>query len=203
MNVSELEKNLNFLQDFDSSKKETFFKRLKIYEELFFSYQKVHNISNFKSLEFEIIDSLKILDFKNLNFVKNAIDVGSGAGFPGVFLALVLGSKFHLFEPNKKKAAFLFLIKSELKLTNLSIKTERIEASKEFFTADLISSRALTNVRDLLKLCIKFYDKNTFFLLYKGSKLEDELKEVKEYEIFSYNKRKYCFLSCSFCNALK
>ena len=192
MNFSSIKTNLNFLKYCDN---EDFFRKLKLYEEIFFVYQKVHNISNYKSLELEIIDSLKVLDFKDFAFAKTIIDVGSGAGFPAIFLALVLNSSFYLFEPSQKKAAFLFLVKSELGLENLIIKKERIQDSKESFKADLISSRAFSKINDLLRLCVNFYDENSLFLLYKGSRLEEELESLKNYEIFEYEKRKYCFFS--------
>ena len=131
MNFSLLQRNLGFLREFDEKNLSDFQKRLEIYEKLFQNYGKVHNISAFKQLENEIVDSLKILDFKDLNFAQNAIDIGSGAGFPALFLALILRAKFTLFEPNAKKAAFLMLVKSELGLGNVCVVKSKIENYKE------------------------------------------------------------------------
>lgn len=200
----------------------------------------------------------KLADFK-------IIDVGSGAGFPAIFLALILKADFALFEPNAKKAAFLMLIKNELKLPNLSVFKSKIEDFKGFkseksedfkdkkcekfktenlalkseknenfkcenlalksenlsfknenfkcenstfkgeknknfkcenlaFKADLITSRALMKIPNLIALCKNFADKNTTFLFYKGSEVFSELKSIKNYEILSFKKRNFVLL---------
>ena len=206
-----LQRNLGFLREFDEKNLSDFKKRLEIYEKLFQNYGKVHNISAFRQLENEIIDSLKILDFKDLNFVQNAIDIGSGAGFPALFLALILKAKFTLFEPNAKKAAFLMLAKSELGLGNVCVVKSKIELHTPKFKANLITSRALMKIPHLITLCEGFYDENSLFLFYKGSQLQGELEGlkglkredlngVKNCEIFEFGKRRYCLLSgVKFC----
>ncbi len=194
MNFSLLQRNLDFLREFNEKNSSEFKKRLEIYENLFQNYAKVHNISAFKQLESEIIDSLKILDFKDLRFAQNALDIGSGAGFPALFLALILKAKFTLFEPNAKKAAFLMLAKSELGLDNLSVIKEKIELHTPKFKANLITSRALMKIPLLITLCKGFFDKNSLFLFYKGSQLKAELVGLKGYEIFEFGKRKYCLI---------
>lgn len=195
MNLSLIEQKSNFLKQLSKEKKDMFFSRILSYEKIFLAYQKVHNISGFKSLEKEILDSIKVLDFKDLTYAKNIVDVGSGAGFPAIFLAFLLEADFYLFEPNSKKNAFLFLLKSELKLKNLSIQKSKIQDSNLNIKADVISSRALMPVKELVNLCVNFCDKNTIFALYKGSKIKDELKGCENYELFSFeDKRIYCFL---------
>ena len=194
MNFSLLQRNLGFLREFNEKNSSEFKKRLEIYENLFQNYSKVHNISTFKQLENEIIDSLKILDFKDLNFAKNAIDIGSGAGFPALFLALILKAKFTLFEPNAKKVAFLMLAKSELGLNNLSVIKEKIELYAPKFKASLITSRALMKIPLLITLCEGFFDEGSLFLFYKGSSLQSELAGLENYEVFEFNKRKYCLI---------
>ena len=190
-----LQRNLGFLREFDEKNLGDFKKRLEIYENLFQNYGKVHNISAFKQLENEIIDSLKILDFKDLSFAANAIDIGSGAGFPALFLALILRAKFTLFEPNAKKAAFLMLAKSELGLGNLSVVKAKIELHAPKFKANLITSRALMKIPLLITLCEGFYGANSLFLFYKGSSLQSELVGLENYELFEFGKRNYCLLS--------
>ena len=194
MNFSLLQRNLGFLREFNEKNSSEFKKRLEIYEKIFQNYSKVHNISTFKQLENEIIDSLKILDFKDLTFAKNAIDIGSGAGFPALFLALILKAKFTLFEPNAKKAAFLMLAKSELGLGNLSVIKEKIELHTPKFKANLITSRALMKIPLLIALCEGFFDEGSLFLFYKGSSLQSELAGLENYEVFEFNKRKYCLI---------
>lgn len=194
MNFELLRENLNFLREFDEANLKALKAKLNAYESLFHSFGKVHNISHFKALEKELVDSLKILDFKDLSGFTNAVDIGSGAGFPALFLALILKTNFTLFEPNAKKAAFLMLAKSELGLENVSVVKEKIERFKLKFKAQLITSRALMSAPKLVGLCDGFFDENTLFLLYKGSKVYDELKGFAEYEIAEFDKRKYVLI---------
>lgn len=193
MNFALLSQNLDFLHHF--SPQSEFKEKLSLYERLFNDFVRVHNISHFKELEKELIDSLKIIDFKDFSQDKIIIDIGSGAGFPALFLALVLKAKFYLFEPNSKKAAFLMLVKSKLELNNVFIIKEKIELYKDKFKANLITSRAFMDIKSLAGLCAGFFDEKTTFLLYKGSGVYEELKNVKEYEIIEFNKRKYTLIS--------
>lgn len=195
MNFELLRENLDFLREYDEANLKALKAKLNAYESLFHSFGKVHNISHFKALEKELIDSLKILDFKDLSGFKNAVDIGSGAGFPALFLALILKANFTLFEPNAKKAAFLMLVKSELGLENVSVVKERIERFELKFKTQLITSRALMSAPELVGLCEGFFDENTLFLLYKGSKVYDELKGFAEYEIAEFDKRKYVLIN--------
>ena len=109
---------------------------------------------------------------------KIIIDVGSGAGFPAIFLAFLLPeSEIHLFEPAPKKSAFLAFAKTELALKNVRVHAAKIQ-NCEKFRADLVTSRALARARDLIALCDGFYDENTTFLLYKGGEAENETAEL-------------------------
>lgn len=195
MNFSLLQSELGFLREFDEKNLSELKSKLNAYESLFQSFGKVHNISRFNALENEIIDSLKILDFKDFKNAQSVIDIGSGAGFPAIFLALVLKAKFSLFEPNSKKSAFLMLVKSELGLDNVRVIKDKIELYEPKFKAKLITSRALMNAKALIKLCTGFFDKNTLFLLYKGSGVYDELAGIANYEITEFDKRKYALIS--------
>ncbi|TQR42339.1 16S rRNA (guanine(527)-N(7))-methyltransferase RsmG [Campylobacter sp. MIT 12-8780] len=185
---------LEYIKKLSLSEQKKFENQCLEYKTLLSEFNKVHNLSHFKDLDKEIYDSVKALDFKDLSFVKTAVDIGSGAGFPALFLALFLRADFHLFEPNAKKSAFLRLIKTRLKLANLHIHKEKIELFKPKFKADLITSRALMKVEPLIKLCEGFFDTNSLFLLYKGSELENELMHLKEVEIINDKQRKYCFI---------
>lgn len=194
MNFALLHEHLEFLRELNPQTLSAFEHKLNVYEGLFKSFAKVHNISHFKELEQEIIDSLKIVDFKDFTQAKTIIDIGSGAGFPALFLALILKAKFILFEPNVKKSAFLMLAKSQLHLDHVFIIKEKIELYKDKFVANIITSRALMNVKALIKLCAGFFDEQTLFLLYKGSGVYDELKDIQNYEIIEFEKRKYTLI---------
>lgn len=84
------------------------------------------------------------------------VDVGSGAGFPGLALKLVLpGWQVQLFEPNGKKAVFLAEVVRTLGLSNVTIRSERMQKSAagppgDSLSADVITARALGEYEVLL-----------------------------------------------------
>ncbi len=159
-------------------------------------WNSVHNLSGARTIqevEKNIEDSLYPLQFLPKT-PKRALDIGTGAGFPGLILAMAMPqSEWVLVEPRKKRAAFLHYIKTLLQLPNVTIKSSRIE-DLEPFKADLITSRAVMKTRDLLQLAKKFMDEESIVLLYKGEDLAKELEGIKEYEIFQRGKRRYLLL---------
>lgn len=189
--MNEYKQRLNFLKE---KSYDDFFYKIKQYKQILQKFNRIHNLTHFTNIDENIIDSVKILDFYDLHFVKKIIDVGSGAGFPAVFLACILNeSEFFLFEPNVKKASFLRVVKTELGLLNLNIIKEKLQNYPKF-KVDLICSRALMDIAPLIGLCEGFYDENTTFLLYKGSQVYEELGQIKNYKIFNDNFRNYCIL---------
>lgn len=184
-------KDYDFLQNYDLK---NFEEKIKIYKELLSKFNRIHNLTHLKNIDENIFDSIKILDFYDFSKAKNIADIGSGAGFPAVFLAFLLQSNFHLFEPNPKKAAFLRTLKIECKLSNLHIYKEKVQECQNTFKADIITSRALMDVKPLLEICKNLKDENTVFILWKGSEIYQELENIKDYEIFENDLRKYCIL---------
>jgi 16S rRNA (guanine527-N7)-methyltransferase len=160
-------------------------------------YNKTHNITGAKTRQAvfdNIEDSIYPLNFLHVEDIKQAIDIGSGAGFPGLLLALAMpNTHFTLFEPIKKKSAFLHLAKAILKIDNVSIVSQRVEAAKAF-KADLISSRAVTDTDLLINLCKNFIAKKTFLLFYKGENVTREITHLKEYNIYNKGKRNYLLI---------
>lgn len=182
---------LDFLKTYDIK---AFENKVQVYKNLLEKFNRIHNLTRLKNIDENIIDSLKILDFKDLSFAKNIVDVGSGAGFPAVFLAFVLKANFYLFEPNAKKAAFLRAIKIECELENLHIFKQKIEEFKPPFKVELITSRALMSVKSLIKLCKNLCCEKSVFILWKGSEIYKELEDFKDYELYENALRKYCIL---------
>ncbi|HEC1747166.1 16S rRNA (guanine(527)-N(7))-methyltransferase RsmG [Campylobacter lari] len=189
--MKKYEEQLNFLQNFN---KDDFFKKIILYKNLLKKFNTVHNLTHLENIDDNVIDSIKILDYCDLTDKKKIVDIGSGAGFPAIFLACILQeSEFFLFEPSAKKASFLRVVKTELNLKNINIIKEKIQ-NYQSFKADLITSRALMDIKPLVEISNGFYDENTLFLLYKGSEVYDELQGMKDYKIFNRGFRNYCLL---------
>jgi 16S rRNA (guanine527-N7)-methyltransferase len=115
-------------------------------------------------------------------------DVGSGAGFPGMVLAILANTNkwnvtITLIESNIKKANFLQELSRILKL-NILIITKRAEQVDETF--DIITARALTKLRNLLVVCRKLKHRKTNFFLLKGRNWENEMIEAKKQWNFSF-----------------
>lgn len=106
------------------------------------------------------------------------LDVGSGAGFPGIPLSLHFAqSHWTLLEPIGKKANFLKMMSVDLHVPFLVV-VDRAESfiknKREQF--DGVVSRAVAALPILLELCLPFVKVGGVFLAYKGDKVEDELK---------------------------
>ena len=173
-----------------------FDKKCEIFTALILKYNKVHNITgakNRKQIVQNIEDSIYPIKFLDLN-IKSAIDIGSGAGFPGLVLAMALPEvRFGLFEPIKKKSSFLHLAKSTLNLKNVDIISQRVE-EVEAFEVDLICSRAVTKTELLIDICRDFISKKTTLLFYKGSSVDEELDGFKDYRIYNHGNRNYLIM---------
>jgi len=165
--------------------------------ELILKYNRVHNITGAKDKSAvldNIEDSLYPMKFLPLDSIKTAIDIGTGAGFPGLVLAIALPEiHFTLFEPITKKSSFLHLVKTTLKLKNITVSTRRVEQA-EAFKVDLISSRAVTNTDMLIKLCKKYITPKTILLFYKGERVDEEVHNLKNYKIYKKDKRNYLLI---------
>jgi 16S rRNA (guanine527-N7)-methyltransferase len=160
--------------------------KYKPFIDLLLKYNKIHRLSgakNAKEVEENIIDSLFPQNFIDFSKIKEAVDIGTGAGFPGMILAIEFpDTNFTLVEPLMKRTAFLHLVKSTYDLKNVTILQDRIE-DIEPFKADLITSRAVAKSDFLLSLAKDFIDKDTKILFYKGSSVKEDLNFDFEYEI--------------------
>jgi len=138
-------------------------------------------------------DSAKLTDriiyYKNKpKTIIRICDVGSGAGFPGLVCFLILLSQKHevsmtLIESNKKKCEFLTSVKKKLMLS-VNIINERVEKVEEKY--DVILSRAVAPLHNLLRLLMPLSKKNTIFLLPKGKNYKKEIEKAKKLWKFSY-----------------
>ncbi|EAH6025240.1 16S rRNA (guanine(527)-N(7))-methyltransferase RsmG [Campylobacter upsaliensis] len=180
---------MKFLPHYDEK---IFLRRVEIYKNLLKKFNQIHNLTQLKNIDENIQDSIEILNFIDLTKAQNIADIGSGAGFPAIFLSFLLDSRFYLFEPNAKKSAFLRSVKIECELKNLHIIKEKVQNHKAEFKADFITSRALMKAKDLIQICRFLSDENTTFILYKGSEAKKEMQDFKDYQIYENKWRKYC-----------
>ena len=134
--------------------------------------------------ERHIVDSLQILPLIGHEGERhlNVLDVGSGGGLPALPLAIALkgsGAKFTLAEPIGKKVAFLRTVIRELGLPAgvHAGRVEEIDSRETFF--DLITSRALAELRELFALIHGFFGPETVAILHKGKDHAVELAESR------------------------
>jgi 16S rRNA (guanine527-N7)-methyltransferase len=153
--------------------------RLESYIALIMKWNRKINLvsknSTHESLLNHTLDCLDLLD-KLRKKSKNIMDIGSGAGFPGMVLAIAGIENVCLVEPDVKKATFLEYVKNKLAI-NVEIRNVRVEAIEGFF-AETIVSRAMTSSSKLIKLCDKIIDANTKLLLMKSKTQLNELEEL-------------------------
>ncbi len=174
---------------------EKFYNDIQRYKEHLQRWNSVHNLTGARResmVDTFIYDALFPLSF--LPKVDSLMDVGTGAGFPGLMLAMALPkTQVTLVEPLSKRASFLQFIKADLKLSNVRVKNCRVEAfQSEGF--DLITSRAVTDTNVLLALSRAHITNETLVLLYKGEQVFNEVDEHLNYEIIQRQKRHYLLL---------
>lgn len=103
-------------------------------------------------------------------------DLGSGAGFPGLVLAIMGVENVHLIEADRKKCAFLREVARETG-TSVTIHNERVEEI-ESFQADIITSRAVAPLAKLLDMAASLISEHSILLFLKGRNVDRELTEA-------------------------
>ena len=157
---------------------DNFFYNIQKYKEHLFKWNKIHNMTGAKdekTINEFIYDAVFPVSF--LPQVESLMDIGTGAGFPGMILALGLPqTQVTLDEPLTKRASFLQFIKADLGLDNVTVVKKRVE-DMEPKIFDMITSRAVTDTKMLLKLSENFRDENSKLLFYKGERVYDEVDD--------------------------
>ncbi|MGX7896152.1 16S rRNA (guanine(527)-N(7))-methyltransferase RsmG [Tsuneonella sp. HG222] len=106
------------------------------------------------------------------------LDLGTGAGFPGLVVAAMQPERHYvLVESRKKRAEFLTLAASALELTNCEVRGERLETVSAL-DASVISARAFAPLQKLLDLAARFSTRDTVWLLPKGRSAGQELSSL-------------------------
>ena len=177
--------------------------QLENFASLLHEWNQIHNLTGAKTIEAiyaNIVDALYPLTF--IDQPKTLLDVGTGAGFPGLVLAIALPkTEVVLAEPLKKRVSFLKYAAIELGLSRVSVEGKRVE-QVEHAPFELISSRAVTNTALLLELTSRLCDTKTRYLFYKGSRVLDEIEQMPHqlsYDIVQKNQRNYLYIKNEAC----
>jgi len=178
-------KNINF-------SRETSY-RLKKYEKILIEYNKKINLIS-KSTEKDIynrhfIDCAQAIDFLDNN--QNLIDLGTGAGFPGIVLKIISNDfsknlNIFLIEKNKKKCVFLNFLKKQLDI-DINIINKRYEDFKIIKKHSIIS-RAFKNVKETIDLTYKNLGNIENLIMLKGKNHINEINEAKKKYMFHVKK---------------
>ena len=167
------------------------------YKNLLQKWAKVHNLTGTQednAIYENILDSIYPIKFLELNNISKIADIGSGAGFPAIPLAIILPDiKFTLIEPRAKRVSFLNTVKLNLNLKNIKIEQKRVEDIQEY-KADLILSRAVANTKLLLNISKNISTSTTNYLLFKGEEVTKEIVDLTNYDIIEFGNRKYLYI---------
>lgn len=141
------------------------------YLDLLEEWNKIHNLTAIrersKMLTHHIADSLSVLKFMPASGI--VVDVGTGAGLPGIPLAIYRPDlQFYLIDSRQKKINFVQLVIESLKLTNVFAMSHRIESFVLDKPANVIISRAFSSIDKFAKLTKHLADKHTDFIAMKG-----------------------------------
>ncbi len=115
---------------------------------------------------------------------RRVLDAGTGAGFPGVPLSVVLPDvRFTLAESTQKKARFVDSAVESLHLPNVEVLAERAEQIALAQRPDIITARAVAPIHRLLDLFAKPLKQGATLILYKGPEVEAELAEARTHRL--------------------
>ncbi|MDC2979427.1 16S rRNA (guanine(527)-N(7))-methyltransferase RsmG [Pelagibacteraceae bacterium] len=158
------------------------------YQEKLKKNNKIHNLVGASTLcdfwDRHINDSLQLSTFlPNKN--SSIIDLGTGAGLPGVILSIYGYSNILLIDSKAKKINFIQEFAEENKITIKTICTRVEKIKNQKF--DFIISRAFAPLKKLLNYSLLFTKKNTSLLFLKGRNVKDEIIDAKKYFNFKYN----------------
>jgi 16S rRNA (guanine527-N7)-methyltransferase len=156
--------------------------RLLDYTALIDKWNQVYNLTAIrepeKMISHHLLDCLAVLPHIA---PKRLLDVGSGAGLPGIPLALALpGTHVTVLDSNHKKAAFLRQAVLELGLKNVEVCSERVESWKPEQQFDVIISRAFSDLAEFVRLTRHLIAPGGAFAAMKGLNPHEEIEKLPE-----------------------
>ena len=171
------------------------FNKFEIFYETLVKWQKSINLISNSSIENiwtrHFLDSAQLFNFTK-EIKGNILDMGSGAGFPGMILAIMGNENINIVESDEKKCIFMSEV-ARLTKTKVKIHNCRIE-NLDFINPDLIISRALASLINLVKYAEIHMQKNKLnnvsipkMLFLKGKMYNEELNELKKTRRIVFN----------------
>lgn len=154
--------------------------RLTGFIKLIEKWNKAYNLTAIRDREemarLHILDSLAIIPHIE---GKRIIDIGTGAGLPGIPLAICLPEiGFTLLDSNAKKTRFVQQAVLELKLKNVEVLHSRVESYHPEKAYDAVLTRAFAGLPDIVKLTAHLLVKGGVLLAMKGQNMDVELAQV-------------------------
>jgi len=154
--------------------------RLLDYVALIEKWNRVYNLTAIREAEkmvtHHLLDSLGVAPHLN---AKRLLDVGSGAGLPGIPLALAKpDTQVTLLDSNHKKAAFLNQAVLELKLQNAEVCSERVESWQTQERFDVIISRAFSDMGEFVRITRHLLAPGGIFAAMKGLHPYEEIEKL-------------------------
>jgi 16S rRNA (guanine527-N7)-methyltransferase len=150
--------------------------KLLRYLQLIIKWNKTYNLSAIRSSEQgvkkHLLDSLSIVAYFNQ---KSLLDVGSGAGLPGIVIGIMKPDmSITVLDSVGKKCRFMQFVKTQLALKNLTVVNARVEHYQPQQCFASITSRAFADIEKTLKLTQHLLCDNGRYLLMKGAKIAQE-----------------------------
>lgn len=152
-------------------------KKLLAYLELLAKWNNAYNLTAVREpgqmVTRHLLDSLAVASHLRGDRV---IDVGTGAGLPGIPLAILYPQRdFSLLDSNGKKTRFLFQVKTDLRLDNMQVHHQRVESFRSSEPFDAVISRAFASLADMVAGCRHLLADDGRFFAMKGTYPEQEI----------------------------
>jgi 16S rRNA (guanine527-N7)-methyltransferase len=157
--------------------------QLDLYISLLAQWNRVYNLigqAHAQDLFTQVIlDSLSVQDYL---VGKRIVDIGTGAGIPGIPLAIMQPDKqFTLLDSRSKRIHFLRQVQQACQIKNIEIVHSRVEAYNPDFVFDCVLSRAFASLADMLEMTQHLIGPQGRWLAMKGPKWQQELENISKH----------------------